>query len=58
MYKGVYTSIKSVCGETEGFKVRVGAPGISFKPLPVLSRNGCSYKGDTGGGTMVYVVCG
>jgi len=24
IYDGTYTSVKSICGETEGFRVRVG----------------------------------
>jgi len=39
MCEGACTSVKSMCGEMEGFRVRVlNAPGIGSKPLVLCNK--------------------
>jgi len=58
MYEGAYTSVKSVCGETEGFKVRVGVhQGSALIPYlfsVVMDEVTKKIQEEV----MVYVVCG
>lgn len=59
MYEKARTSIKSVCGETKDFTVKVGVhQGSALSPIFVYTGNGRANKRDTGRGTLAYNIYG